>query len=147
MRLRMLVPVIAVGAASVVCAAVPATASTPAVHLARIQYDAPGKDTTHNVNGEDVKITNSGHSSVSLKGWTLRDPKNHVFTFPSHTLRPGASVWVHTGKGRDSGATLYWGMGWHVWNNTGDTASLRDSHGKSVDSCTYHDSGVGYTNC
>lgn len=147
MRIRMVSSVITAAAAALLCAAAPATAATPAVHLARIQYNAPGPDTTRNVNGEDVRITNSGRSAVSLKGWTLRDPKSHVFTFPAHTLRPGGSVWVHTGKGRDSGATLYWGMGWHVWNNTGDTATLRDAHGHTVDTCSYRGTSAGYTNC
>lgn len=147
MRIRMVSSVIAAGAAALICAAAPATAATPAVHLSRIQYNAPGADTTHNVNGEDVKITDSGRTSVSLTGWTLRDAQHHVYTFPAYTLHPGKSVWVHTGKGRNSGASLYWGLGWHVWNNTGDTATLRDSHGRTVDTCSYRGTSAGYTNC
>ncbi len=147
MRIRTVSTAIAAGAAALICAAAPASAATPAVHLSRIQYDAPGSDTTHNVNGEDVRITNSGHASVQLKGWTLRDAQHHVYTFPSYTLKSGASVWVHTGKGHNSGATLYWGQGWHVWNNTGDTATLRTAHGTTDDTCAYHGGRAGATNC
>jgi hypothetical protein len=30
---------------------------------------------------------------------------------------------------------------WLRWNNDGDTATLRDSSGKTVDTCTYSGSG------
>lgn len=117
------------------------------MHLTRIQYNAPGTDTTHNVNGEYVKIINSGHSAVSLTGWTVRDKARHVYTFPSYTLSAGHSLWLYSGKGRDGGANLYWGSGWHIWNNTGDSAALRNGRGTAIDSCTWTKAGSGATNC
>lgn len=149
MRIRMSISAAVVGTAAVLCAASTATAATtPAVHLSRIQYDAPGSDSTHNVDGEYVKITNSGHSAVNLKGWTVRDTARHVYTFPSHTLSAGHSVWLYSGKGRNAGSDLYWGSGWHVWNNNHDSASLRNTHGTSVDSCTWKKHAAsGATTC
>jgi hypothetical protein len=35
-------------------------------------------------------------------------------------------------------------MSWYVWNNTGDTATLKDSHGGTVDTCRYTGKSAGY---
>jgi Lamin Tail Domain len=147
MRIPRPASAMAMGAVALLCAATPATASTPTVHFSRIQYDAPGRDTTRNVNGEYVKITDSGRSAVDLAGWTVRDKARHVYTFPSYTLGAGRSLWLYSGKGRDAGANLYWGSGWHIWNNNGDSASLRNGRGTSIDSCTWTKDGHGYTDC
>ncbi|PWI45943.1 lamin tail domain-containing protein [Streptomyces sp. ICBB 8177] len=147
MRVRRMSSIAAVGAAAVICAAAPSTAATPTVHFSRIQYDAPGKDTSANVNGEYVKITNSKSYTENLKGWTVRDKAGHVYTFGSYSLPAGHSLWLYSGKGRDSGANLYWGSGWHIWNNTGDTAYLRNGRGTSIDTCSWPKDGAGYTNC
>jgi hypothetical protein len=34
-----------------------------------------------------------------------------------------STVTIYTGKGKNTATKLYWGMGWYVWNNEGDTAS------------------------
>lgn len=31
---------------------------------------------------------------------------------------------------------VYWGSGNYIWNNTGDTATLRNASGKTVDTCS-----------
>lgn len=101
--------------------------------ITAINFDASGKDTTSNVNGEWVKIHNSGTKSQQMISWALIDRGNkHVYTFPSFTLNPGKTVTVYTGKGKNSATSLFMQRGWHIWNNGGDTATLIDNKGKII---------------
>jgi hypothetical protein len=129
--------------------AVPANAATPALHFTLIQYDSPGKDTRSNasLNGEYVTIHNSGHSSASLTGWTVRDAAGHRYTFGSFRLRSGGSVRVHTGHGTNTSTSRYWGSGNYIWNNDGDTAYLRTPAGHTHDSCRWTHPGSGHIYC
>jgi hypothetical protein len=98
------------------------------------------------LNAEYVVIKNTGTTTRTLTGWTVRDRTHHVYTFPSFTLKPGKSVKLHSGRGADTSSNLYWDRGWYVWNNDGDKAILRSSSGTLKDTCTWGD-GVGYKNC
>ncbi len=107
------------------------------LRIVRIVYDAPGPD-EDNPNGEWVEIVNEGNRDVDLTGFTLKDEANHIYTFPAVTLRAGATIQVHSGRGTDSETHLYWGLvGESVWNNGGDTAYLRDAQGRLVDRYGY----------
>ncbi len=107
------------------------------LRIVRIVYDAPGPD-EDNPNGEWVEIANEGSEDVNLQGFTLKDEANHIYTFPAVTLRAGATLQLHSGRGTDSKEHLYWGLvGDSVWNNDGDTAYLRDAQGRLVDSYGY----------
>ena len=120
----------AVGCAALVAVtAAPAEAASP-IQFGRIQYDSPGTDRTTNVsvNGEYVIIKNLGSTARSLTGWTVRDAQHHVYKFATS-------------------ATRFWGLGWHVWNNTGDKAYLRTAAGTTMDSCVWTARGLGYKNC
>lgn len=109
-------------------------APKPTVKFTKIQYDAPGPDTRDNrqLNKEFVVLKNTGRKKIQLKNWTLRDLQNHVYRFPAFTLRPGRSVKIHTGRGRNNAAHLYMNRGWYVWNNDKDTAILRNAAGVTV---------------
>ncbi|MFC7326485.1 lamin tail domain-containing protein [Marinactinospora rubrisoli] len=133
---------------STLAVATPAEAAST-VQLTRIQYDSPGTDdrSAGSLNAEYVTIRNSGSRAVSLRGYTLRDAQRHVYTFGGYTLAAGASVRIHTGRGTNGSAHRYWGSGAYIWNNTGDTATLRNAAGASVDSCTWRSAGRGYLNC
>ena len=109
------------------------TPSPADVEITYIDYNPPGDD----VQGEYVRIENSGSSPADMTNWTLRDEANHTYTFPTFTLNGGASVQVWTKGGTDTATDLYWGSGSAIWNNTGDTAYLRDSEGNLVDSYSY----------
>ena len=118
----------------------PASAATPSLRFHGAQYDSPGKDTrsTKSLNAEWISLVNSGSKAVNLKGYTIRDASNHIFTFGSTTIAAnGGRVWVHTGKATNSGKNVYWGSGNYVWNNTGDTAVLRTPAKKQHDKCTW----------
>ena len=109
-------------------------AAKPALKFTKIQYDAPGADTRANsqLNKEYLVLKNTGRKAVRLKNWTLHDAQNHRYRFPAFTLKPGKSVTVHTGKGRNTAAHLYMNRGWYVWNNDKDTATLRDAQGTKI---------------
>lgn len=113
-----------------------------------IQYDSPGRDTGSNasLNAEWVTIKNTTSRARTMTGWTLRDSEGNVYRFPSFTLRAGRSVRVHTGDGRRDGNDLYWGQESYVWNNSGDTAILRNRGGTRIDRCSWGD-GDGTKAC
>jgi Lamin Tail Domain len=135
-------------AALVLTSAVSAEAASP-IQFGRIQYNSPGTDyaTNTSVNGEYVVIKNLGTTSRSLTGWTVRDAQNHVYKFGTFTLAAGKSVVLRTGKGTNTSVTRYWGLGWHVWNNTGDKAFLRNAAGSGMDYCAWTSNGLGYKSC
>ncbi|MFE4368991.1 lamin tail domain-containing protein [Streptomyces sp. NPDC056835] len=119
------------------------------VHLTKIWYDSPGTDTRSNtsLNGEWVQIKNTTSGSVSLKGWTLTDASRHTYTFGTFTLKAGKTVTVKTGKGTNTGATVFQQRAAYVWNNDKDTATLRRSSGAVHDTCAYNSTRYDYKNC
>ena len=103
--------------------------------------------TNKSLNAEYVQIKNTGTTSRSLKGWTLRDESRHVYTFGSFTLGAGKTVTVRTGTGTNTSATRYWNKAWYVWNNSGgDSATLRNAGGAGVDTCSWK-TVASYVNC
>ncbi|GAA4198611.1 lamin tail domain-containing protein [Microbispora amethystogenes] len=137
--------------------AAPAQAATPAVQITKIYYDSPGSpDTGSNssLNGEYVQIRNTTRKVVSLKGWTMRDKTKqagHVYTFGAFTLKPGKTVTLRTGKGKNTSTTLYWGRSGntfaYIWNQDKDTAYLHNAGGKLIDSCSYNNPKAAYVTC
>ncbi|MAU01161.1 MAG: hypothetical protein CL608_28795 [Anaerolineaceae bacterium] len=119
------------------------TPTAPAnVQITIIVYDPSGDD----VAGEYVTITNQGATAENMTGWVLSDVASTAYVFPSFSLAPSASVRVWTKSGTDSVTDLYWGRGSAIWNNTGDTATLRNSSSQVIDTCTYSGGGVS-ANC
>ncbi|MEU6417825.1 lamin tail domain-containing protein [Streptomyces spiralis] len=124
--------------------AVPASAADhranrPSVEISRVQYDSPGRDnrSIRSLNAEWVEITNNTRRSVNLDGWTLSDRDGHTYTFYHYRLDGRSTVRVHTGIGRDSRHDLYQDRRNYVWNNTSDTATLRNDHHRFVDSVSW----------
>ena len=103
------------------------------VRITHIEYNPPGDD----VQGEYVRIQNQGAAAANMTNWTLWDLANHCYTFPTFWLKAGSTVRVWTKAGSNTGTDLYWGRGSAVWNNTGDTAYLRDQGGALVHSYSY----------
>ncbi|MCO5994566.1 lamin tail domain-containing protein [Actinoallomurus rhizosphaericola] len=132
----------ALAVAATLSSALPAEAAST-VRIYRVYYDSPGSDNRSNtsLNAEWVQIINRGSTPRSLTGWKLRDRTGYTYTFGSFRLGARKTVYVHTGRGTDTTKNLYWGRRAYVWNNTGDTAYLRSSSGKSIDSCSWGRSG------
>jgi Lamin Tail Domain len=136
------------GAGSLV--ALPATASAaPAVQFGVIQYDSPGTDNGSNasLNAEFVVLKNVSGRKVQLEGFSVRDASGRTFTFPAMRLRPGRTVRLHTGSGANTARHVYWRQSNYVWNNGGDTATLRNAGGRVIDTCTWTSTGTGTIAC
>jgi hypothetical protein len=147
-RLVGLVSVVAVMTGMLI-AAPAAQAATPAIQITKVYYNSPGSDTGSNssLNAEWVRLTNKRSYTINLKYWTLRDKTGYKYTFSGdYRLAPGYNVYIHSGKGTNTSYHRYWGRSWYVWNNTGDTAYLRNSAGTLIDSCSWGSSG-SYTYC
>ncbi|MFE6974235.1 lamin tail domain-containing protein [Streptomyces sp. NPDC057682] len=128
--------------ALVSAAALPASAHDHDRHPSRAQVvisdvraDSPGRDDGSNrsLNAEWVELTNRGRHAVNLDGWTLRSSDGHRYRFDDVRLAGRATVRVHTGHGRDTRTDLYQDRRDYVWDNYTDTATLRDSRGRTVD--------------
>ncbi|WP_213451165.1 lamin tail domain-containing protein [Rhizomonospora bruguierae] len=125
----------------------PAQAATPAIQITKVQYNSPGPDNRSNAsrNAEWVRLTNTTKSTINLKNWTLRDKANHVYKFTTdYRLAPGRRVYIHTGNGtngKPDAQHRYWNSGNYIWNNTGDTATVRNPAGKTIDTCKWGSKG------
>ena len=139
---------LALGLSGAVLPLAPAHAAG-AVQFRYFRYNAPGTDTASNtsVNGEYLILKNVTSRPVALTGWTVRDNQSHVYTFGTFSIGAGKTMALHTGKGSNTASVRYWGLGYHVWNNTGDKAYLRTRTGTTIDTCAWTSSGTGALNC
>jgi hypothetical protein len=82
----------------------------------------PGPDYGGNssLNHEWVQLHNRSGSSINLANWTLRDKADRSVLEPFLV---------------------------HIWNNTGDTATLESQHGTVIDQCSYQGTSQDYTYC
>ena len=117
------------------------------VRIVKIAFDPPGADNGSNasLNEEYVLIKNFSAHGVQLSNASLQDASGHVFLFPGINilLGPGRTLKVHTGRGTNSTIPMnfYWDADGYVWNNDGDTATLRRATGDLIDRCSYSGSG------
>lgn len=150
MRLTSRILAVATAVSSLGLTALPAEAASyprhrpgPSVKITYIHYDSRGTDrnTPTSLNGEYVRIKNTGRSTVQLRGWTVKDAnrRNRPYVFGNYRLRPGKSVALHTGPGRNKAGHVYWGRRAHIWNNDRDVATLRMPNGRTADTCRYVD--------
>jgi hypothetical protein len=111
---------------------------TSDVTIETIVYDGPGNDVVYN-DSEYVVLRNNGSGTADVGGWWLVDIKDNRITIPSnYVIAPGGELRVYTGAG-DSTSTRYFdGRGQAIWNNSGgDTATLFNSSGETVDTYSY----------
>jgi Lamin Tail Domain len=140
MRLRLLAAATVLSLATVLFGAVPAEAANPTLHFSKAYVNSPGTDTgtNYSLNSEYVVISNSSYTaSYNLTGYTVSDRSAHVYRFRTFVLKPRASVTLHTGIGTNTSTNLYWGSRAYIWNNTGDTAYLKNSVGTLRDPCSW----------
>jgi len=147
---RLLAPLVLALTAAVVAPAGAAQAATPRIMITKVYVNTPGADTpatNTKLNGEYIVIKNTTRATITLTNWTIRDRAStaagHIYKFTG-TVRIGAgkSITIHTGRGTNTSTNRYWGRtgtsGYaYIWNNSGDTAYLRDNAGRTVDTCTW----------
>lgn len=100
----------------------------PDIRFTSVRYNPWGADTAANVNQEWFVLKNYGSSVADLSelNYVVEDAQGTEFHFTSHPviLAPGQSVTVHSGQGTDSPGHTYWDLGYHVWGNSADSATL-----------------------
>jgi hypothetical protein len=119
-----------------------AQAATSPVVIREIYYNSPGPDHGSNasLNAEWVQLHNRTSRTITLTHWTLRDKGSiHIYTFGTYRIKPGGYVKIHTGRGTNTQTNRYWGHGWYIWNNNGDTATLKNASGIVKSVCSYSD--------
>ncbi|MCB5167468.1 lamin tail domain-containing protein [Streptomyces bambusae] len=102
------------------------------VHFGAFSFNSPGKDTrsAKSRNGEWIDVHNHTSRSVNLKGWRVATWTQGEYVFGRYVLRPGKTVRLHTGPGRNTGSNgtklghVYWNSAGHRWNNTNALAFL-----------------------
>jgi hypothetical protein len=112
------------------------------VFIHEIFYNSPGSDDRSNssLNAEWVDLRNSSGHPITITHWTLRDKAGHVYKFMgTFRLRAHKDVRIHTGRGSDTRTNRFWGRGAYVWNNDGDTATLKSASGSVKSRCAYTD--------
>jgi hypothetical protein len=126
-----------------------AAAAGHRIQINKIYYNSPGPDDGSNssLNHEWVRLYNTSSSKISLRHWTLSDAAGHTFKFGTYSLGAHSTVKIRTGHGSPTQTNRYWNQDWYIWNNTGDTATLADNNGGTVDSCSYTGTSAGYVNC
>ena len=137
----------AISADGFACNAGPVTAPQPRQYLPLLQGPPPPPPGEAQITAIDaappvaldeyVLIKNVGLGALDMGGWKLSDLANNTYTFPAFTLAPGAEVKVWVKTGADDAANLFWNRSSAVWNNGGDTATLRDAQGAIVSTFTY----------
>lgn len=94
---------------------------------------------------EYVVIENAGSEPVDIGGWTLADSHGDEFEYPDVTLESGDTAVVYTEQTADDAvpdATYDYdwgtpGSNGYVWGGSGETATLADADGTTVDTWSY----------
>lgn len=129
------------------------TAAVPPIQFSGAVYDSPGTDnrSATSLNAEWIRLTNRTNVTIDLRAWTIRDAAGKIYRFAStYRLAAGRNVYLHTGRGTDGRPDVqhrYWQSGNYVWNNAGDTATLRNPLNAVVDTCRWTRVGTGATTC
>jgi endonuclease YncB( thermonuclease family) len=118
--------------------------------ITSLKFNAPGDD-RFNLNGEYVRIASVADAVIDVRGYMLSDAYGHQYTFPALSLKPGYSVLLVSGRGVDvtdprGQFILYWQSDSPIWNNDGDTATLRAPDGSPIDRFRYqgYQRGAGH---
>jgi len=92
--------------------------------------------TAVNYDAQFVEIINNGTNETNIGDWKLMNKEDMFYPFPKDfTLKPGATVKVHSLAGTDTSTDLY--RSGLRWNKRNDTATLIDSSGEVVSTYRY----------
>ncbi|RSS61789.1 lamin tail domain-containing protein [Streptomyces sp. WAC06614] len=103
--------------------------------IGEVQYDIRGRG-NRALNREWVEIKNTGRHGVRMLGFTLTDRDGNRYRFDDFRLAGRSTVRVHTGMGRDGQDDVFMNRRQQIWDDR-DTATLRDNHGRVVDTMTW----------
>ncbi|GAA4780290.1 hypothetical protein GCM10025784_31400 [Citricoccus nitrophenolicus] len=95
--------------------------------------DVPGADLQPET-GEHVILENTGHATVDVSGWLLRDAANNVLRIgEGYEIPAGGQLRVYTGPGTDAEDAYYNDGTANVLNNGGDSVALWTDRGSLQD--------------
>ncbi len=103
------------------------------VTITTIIYDGNGNQEPD----EHVDVLNGDTEPVQLRGWTIRDEADHVFTFPQYTIQPGETCRIYTNEHHPEWCGFSFGVNSPLWNSSGGCAYLYDSEGDLVSEYCY----------
>ncbi|GGJ10196.1 hypothetical protein GCM10008995_20100 [Halobellus salinus] len=107
------------------------------LEVAAVNDDAAGND-NENLGDEYVTFRNAGDEPLDVSEWTVADEGGHTYAFPAGAVvDSGAEVTLRTGSGTDTETTYHWGESGAVWNNDGDTVTVRNATGATVIRVSY----------
>ncbi len=86
---------------------------------------------------EFVEIRNYASLPLQLGGWTLRDLKGHVFTFPSMLLNSGGYCRIYTNEVHADTCGLSYNSMSAIWDDDDDCAILKDPDGNLIHQFCY----------
>lgn len=120
-----------------------APGNTGDVRITKIFFDGAVHQTEAD---EYVEIKNFDAKAIRLQGWKLHDAGPvHTYTFPNYLIQPGQVCRVYTNENHPEWCGFNWKNGSAIWNNNGDTATLKDGSGKVISTCSYSGSGTTAT--
>jgi len=112
---------------------IPQVVTTGNIQIISIHYNGSGTSEPD----EYVVIQNMDTQIIQVQNWTIRDIANHVYTFRSYEMHPGQICRVYTNQDHPEFCSFNYQSSAAIWNNTGDTAYLKDSAGKLIDQFSY----------
>jgi hypothetical protein len=87
----------------------------------------------NDVEDESVTFRNTGDEPLDLSGWIVEKDSGQRFVFPDGwSLEAGRNVTVHSGRGSDTETDVHWGATSAVWDDDGDTITVRTPDGRTV---------------
>ncbi len=105
------------------------------VVLNEILANPEGNDDQGGLQGEWVELYNNGATAIDLAGWYVKDLAGHtVTTSPATTMNSQTIIYPN------SWMVLF--MGGEILNNTGDTVTLYNASGVSLDIYAFGDHGT-----
>jgi len=129
-----------------------ASAEHGGIEIVKIRFNPPGPDdgSRRSLNDEYIFIRNTSSHGQGLRGWRIHDARSgNSYRIDSRTrLAPGDKLYLYTGPGpnligscvdADCPRTYFyhWDKDDYVWDNEGDTATVRRNDGSVVDRCRY----------
>ena len=86
--------------------------------------------TSNDATLEYVDVAAVTPGEVDISGWSIETLKGVRYVFPTVTsVSATRHVRLYSGKGTNSGTTLYWGNTFGVWGNLGDCVTVRRPDG------------------